>query len=388
ITDFQSSVGVLRATTDGEGVVQWDERGEACRLDESSGFPSNFCKSLASSGSSLLVTSEKGVSWLGFQGNCPEIFNHISEMEGLPSNVVHDVLIHEDLIYLATSRGVVIVDSTLFDQTSLPPTVLINSIAIADSAISVSDQLELQHDYSVLHINLHAISYDPADRIEYGFRLNEDEAWVISSNPNIQLTRLEPGDYQLQVKAKKKSSEWCVPISKPFTIKPPFYKTWWFRTLLILVILGISFWMLRFITRRKFEKRLYAMEKEQAVLRERDRISRDMHDDLGSELTNIVILSRIAQSADRGSGEPVKKIDSAATKVIAKMNEIIWALNASNDSLNSLVDYAQSYFKKFQEMHDISGMFEVKGDLKNLELKAEFRRNVFLVIKEALQNAQ
>jgi signal transduction histidine kinase len=173
------------------------------------------------------------------------------------------------------------------------------------------------------------------------------------------------------------------------TVLPPYYATWWFRIMILLLISGIAFSVFRFFERRKYERKLAVIMQEQAILEERNRISADMHDDLGSELTNIIILSRIATSQLGLNGDkavPIQKIDAAATGVISKMNEIIWALNPANDSLEGLANYLQRFVNDFLDLHDLGGRMTRPENLPDIPLKSAFRRNVFLIVKEFMQN--
>ncbi len=201
--------------------------------------------------------------------------------------------------------------------------------------------------------------------------------------------RFEAGDYNFQIRARKHDSDWSEPVKLSFTSLPAWWASWWFRTLLIFGAGLITFLIIRFFTRRKYERQLAIIQKEQALLEERNRISADMHDDLGSELTKIVILSRIARTKlglERSKEQPIIDIDNAATDIVKKMNEIIWALNPTNDSLESLVSYLQKYVNDYFEVRDLYGRVEMPENVPNLKVKAAFRRNVFLIVKECLHN--
>lgn len=118
---------------------------------------------------------------------------------------------------------------------------------------------------------------------------------------------------------------------------------------------------------------------------ERLRIAEDLHDDFGSGLSKISLLSEVAKKKTAASGE-LDKISGAAKELLLKMSEIVWALNHHNDTLSSLAGYIRRYAVSFFEDSDIACHFDIP-DLPDIPLSGELRRNVFLVVKETLHNA-
>ncbi len=118
--------------------------------------------------------------------------------------------------------------------------------------------------------------------------------------------------------------------------------------------------------------------------RERLRIAEDLHDDFGSGLSKISLLSELAKKKSPVSSE-LDKISGAAKDLLLKMSEIVWALNHHNDTLPNLAAYIRRYAVGFFEDSDIRCFFDIP-DLPAVHLSGERRRNVFLVVKETLHN--
>jgi len=133
---------------------------------------------------------------------------------------------------------------------------------------------------------------------------------------------------------------------------------------------------------RKNEE-IAALERTQALERERRRISQDIHDEVGSGLTKILMLSQNAADTT----QPNKEISTTAQGVIDGMQEIIWSINPKNDTLQSLVAFIRSYGREFVSAAGMSVIVETPVDLATAPLKTDVRRNVFLAVKEALNNA-
>ncbi len=131
------------------------------------------------------------------------------------------------------------------------------------------------------------------------------------------------------------------------------------------------------------------LERQTLIERERLRISKDMHDEVGSSLTKIAILSEMTQKEidDRCKAETsLGKISEISRGVIDNISEIIWALNPKNDKLDNLAAYLREYAYEFLEGTNINCHFDFMENYPPLNLSAEFRRNIFLVIKESLNN--
>lgn len=137
---------------------------------------------------------------------------------------------------------------------------------------------------------------------------------------------------------------------------------------------------------------LQEYEKEMAVYRaqqeERERISADMHDELGSGMTAIRLMSEIARNKMKGAIVPpeLEKISASANDVLNKMNAIIWSMNHNNDTLDSLLAYIRTYALEFFDNTGINCRVFIPEQVPHLELSGDRRRNIFLCVKETLHN--
>lgn len=125
----------------------------------------------------------------------------------------------------------------------------------------------------------------------------------------------------------------------------------------------------------------------QGQQKERLRISKEMHDDLGASLTAIGLLSEVVKTRMGASTTPeVEKISSISADMVTAMNEIIWSLNTKNDSLNGLMAYTRSYASEFIDSTALTLRTEVAELPGEISMRGADRRNVFLTVKEALNN--
>lgn len=137
--------------------------------------------------------------------------------------------------------------------------------------------------------------------------------------------------------------------------------------------------------KKEFEKFMAVMETKE---KERTRIAQEIHDDIGSGLTTIRLLSEIARGKAGNNGHSVEmeKISASANELIENMNEIIWSFNARNDTLPNLVAYIRRYVVGYFEPTDIRVRINIPSEIPPAQISGDFRRSVFLVVKESLHN--
>src|SRR4029079_14959980 len=129
------------------------------------------------------------------------------------------------------------------------------------------------------------------------------------------------------------------------------------------------------------------IEKQQALEKERARIASDMHDDLGAGLSSIRFLSeKVKRYTSDVTKNDVEKMADISLELIENMNEIIWAMNEKNDTLEDLLYYTRSYAKEYCEENELDCQISFPESIPEKFVSGEFRRNIFLIVKESLHN--
>jgi signal transduction histidine kinase len=184
-------------------------------------------------------------------------------------------------------------------------------------------------------------------------------------------------------------SDMAITTSFSDFIVVPFWQTYWFVGGTGFIALLVVVATVRLVEKRKYLNRLRLAEQERALERERARIAQDLHDDLGSSLARISLLSGLAQ-ADQNDPQQVQthlhKIAEAADETVRALEEIVWAVRPGSDSLQSLVEYVAHFSNELFEGDGARCRLDLPHDLPQLPLPPDMRHNIFLVIKEALTN--
>ena len=168
-----------------------------------------------------------------------------------------------------------------------------------------------------------------------------------------------------------------------------FWQTWWFTSLVAAVMLVVVGGTVRIVEKRKFQHRLQRIEQESALERERTRIAQDLHDDLGSSLTRISLLSGLLR-ADKDNPAQVElhagKLSQSADQTVRALEEIVWAVRPGSDTLQSLVDYITHFASELFENGPTRCRLDVPDEPPVQSLPPDVRHNIFLIVKESLTN--
>jgi ligand-binding sensor domain-containing protein/two-component sensor histidine kinase len=291
-------------------------------------------------------------------------------------------------IILGSSHGFVFFQPSSVVQNSAPPldvTItdfkLFNTYLSPDSVMRL-DKIRLNYTQNSITIEFAALSFLQRDKIIYYYKLDGiDKDWIRSDQrlfANYPL--LPPGDYTFRVMCENADGIESKNItSLAIYVKPPFWRTWWFMTLIVLLIAAAIYGL-----HRMRVNRLLDMEKV------RTRIARDLHDDMGSTLSTINILSEMAKmkvaSDSQKTGEYLIKISDNSTRMMEAMDDIVWSINPMNDSMQRITARMREFATGVLEAKNIDFSFRVDEQVKDLKLDMEARRDLFLIFKEAVNN--
>jgi signal transduction histidine kinase len=203
-------------------------------------------------------------------------------------------------------------------------------------------------------------------------------------------SRLPHGNYTFRIQACNEDGVWNeTGASLGITVLPPFWQTWWFLTATTLCLLGLIVGSVHYISTQKLQRQLAALRQQEALEKERARIARDLHDQLGANLTQVALLGEMAESDKEQPAEVeshARQIAQTARETTHALDEIVWTVNPSNDTLDGLVNYVCKYAQDYLALAGLSYRLDVPPQLPQTPISPELRHNVFLAAKEAVNN--
>ncbi|HTB05325.1 MAG TPA: two-component regulator propeller domain-containing protein [Bacteroidia bacterium] len=293
--------------------------------------------------------------------------------------------------YLCQDHRIIKFNCDSLNQPGLPPYLTIN-MQVNDSNLYSPESTDwvLPYNKNRIQFEFTGISYIKAYQTQYYYQLSDvDKQWNITYRNAVSYASLAPGHYSFKVKAMNYAGMWSDEKTILFTINPPYWQTAWFRILSAIIVFSILFFIIRYVSQRNLKERILRLEKETAVEKERSRIAQDMHDDLGSGLTKIAILSEVVKKQIKEpekASEQLDRISDSSRTLVDNLQDIVWMLNTKHDRLDSLGIYIREYATKYFEQSNTLISFEYPNHVDSVKINDEQRRNLFMAIKEALNN--
>ncbi len=243
------------------------------------------------------------------------------------------------------------------------------------------ERIVLPHDEPMITFSFSCMDPTAPAKNRYRFKLDGfNEAWIDNGHAHTAtFTNLDPGTYTFHVQGCNSAGLWDPQgASMVLVITPPWWGTWWFRTALVLLMCGAAYGLYR-----------YRLAQAVALARVRDRIARDLHDEIGSTLSSVALFSEVARRSEGGTKRDamLERIGESTSRMVESMNDIVWAVNSRNDDLLHVTRRMREFGSRVAEARG----FEVDYDLAEVEgrqpLTMVQRKNLFLIYKEAVTNA-
>lgn len=304
----------------------------------------------------------------------------------------------------STIKGLVVIDPRQQEIDMQPPLVLLEEVMVdrQSQKLRLQPQSTEEPDaprFAVTiapgpqEVDFHytGLNFAAPEKVQFRFRLEGwDRDWVEAGARRVAYyQRLPPGDYVFRVLACNADGVWSEPgAALTVAVQPYLWQTGWFQAVGGLSLVGLLAGTVYGLARRSYKRRLAQLETRHAIERERLRISQDMHDDIGGILTRVSILSDVGQSQAGGPTAPkqFERIGSQVRAAVVALDEIVWATNPKDDNLPRFAEYVGRFADECFENTNVRCWQEMPTDLPKLPLRSDVRHNVFLAVKEALNN--
>lgn len=294
-------------------------------------------------------------------------------------------------LWFTTSAGVVSVDPAALTANSVAPPVIIEEMRVDDQSLPLgAPKLIVGPGHHQFEFRFTALNFDAPDKTRFRYRIDGlDTDWVDADQkrPTADYWHLPPNDYRFRVTACNGDGIWNQTAAVVvFGVRPYWYQEWWFRALTLAAVLAAVVAGARAASARKYQRDLARLEQRHAIERDRARIAKDIHDDIGAGLTQITLLSELARREPQQSAIHLDRISKSARQLTRAMDEIVWAVDPQHDTFSGLMDYASAFAEDFLRTAGIRCRMDMPISLPAVRMDTELRYNLFLALKEALNN--
>lgn len=318
------------------------------------------------------------------------LVKHFSVADGLVTSSHWGVAFrdHTGALWFGTLQGL----SRLIpkrEETASPPPIRISAIRVRGEPRRISElgetriaDLVLQPDQNNLQIDFGSLNFGVGDVLRYQYMLvGVDRDWGHPTDQRtVNFATLAPGTYRFAVRAVNwKGLVSSEPAEIDFQLLPPLWRRWWMQALFGVLILAIMYALYRFRLGQLLE-----------LERVRTRIATDLHDDIGSNLTQISILSEVARRKVGQEGDTVSehlmRIADLSRELVDSMSDIVWAVNPRRDHIGDLAQRMRRFASDLLSARNIELKFHTLDTNFDKEMRTDKRRQVFLVFKEGINN--
>ena len=336
-----------------------------------------------------------GALWLGMANQLcrfnleKKIFSTYDKRDGIGYDLFNPAAVFKlrdgRLVY-TTDRNLVEFNPLAIQDAETPPDPVItdfklsNKQLIVDSLIKL-DKINLRYDNTSILIEFNTLNFLRQNKVHYYYMLEGlDKNWQEAANQNQAVYNyLEPGDYTFKVRAENNDGLSSKITQLHIIVAPPFWKTWWFLGIVILVAISVFY-----LVDRERIKRLQALQKV------RTQIAGNLHNDVNATLSNISLLSEMAKiKADKDldrSKEYIDQISDKSKRMIDAMDDMLWSLNPENDNMEKTILRMKECAEGLQNTNSTNIQMEVDERVKSVRLDMKARHEFFLIFKEALRH--
>jgi len=307
-------------------------------------------------------------------------FKLITQDQGLVANEMNAGASFKDSdgrLWFGSVGGVTVFDPAKEVINQAAPNIHIENVRVSGESIRIKSPLEIESDFQNVTFEFIGISFSAPEQVRYRYRLkNSGEDWQQTTQRSVRYSALMPGEYIFEVKAQSSDSRWSTKTARiSFEVLAPFWLQWWFIGILCLALIGIVLFIYNY----------YRVRKMVEIERMRVRIASDLHDDVGSALTEIALQSDFLQTMEVSDKlqESLQQIGTQSRKIVSSLDDIVWSIDARNDTMGDLTDRMQDYVNNVLPEKEIAYHFE--GDMQE-RLTVSLKENLYLIFKEAINN--
>ncbi len=347
----------------------------------------------------LWIGDKRGIAFIDFTDDNDIILSH---EEGIDTRGEVKVMrkLKTGIIAIGTNNGFytfnpeyILSKAKIRESKDLNVPLLVNAYSYLDAPsneryhkqfLSESNlHITLDHDHRDLQVDVSIKDFDYPSRHSYSYKLEGfDNDWSPETNENvIGYSSIPPGDYKLLVQGSVSGGVWSnQSLAVSISVHDVWYRAWWFVLLMLSSISAIVYFATNYYQGLKLQRQL-------AIAKVRDRISKDLHDDVGTMLASVAIQSELLENfVDEKTKPLAKKISNKSREAMGRMRDTVWAIDSRKDGIGNLKDRMMDYLYETIPEDRLEYSFEDQVYNKDLDLPPDIRQATYLIFKESISN--
>jgi ligand-binding sensor domain-containing protein/signal transduction histidine kinase len=420
-TLYRDSGGTLWIGTAGGGLAVWRD-GQLASFSTQQGLLENDV--------SQIIEDDAGRLWLGGNrgiacvnkkdfggsspGNLDTVFPYLyGRADGMPSDECSSGFFPSGLktrsgaLWFSTLKGVVVADPALVPTNTGAPTVILEDMLVDGVSARLPEKsgsssgstgktrgatLRIPAGRHSIELHYTSVTFDAPEQMRFRYQLvGLDPGWLEAGSRRVAFYNyVPPGEYRFRVAANSGGDAWSESeATLAFAISRHFWQRWWVLALAAIGLLAGVAAGVRFVEKGKAQRRMKRLEQERALERERHRIAQDLHDEMGAKLCRISFLSEHAQRNDHAQGEvrnQINTIADASRELLHTLDEIVWAVNPRNDTLEHVASYINQYAQNYFHNTGIECELDMPDQFEPYPISSAARHHLFLAVHEAFTN--
>ncbi|RDK86994.1 ligand-binding sensor domain-containing protein [Marinirhabdus gelatinilytica] len=404
---------LLMAT--GVGIFQFEDKEELfstqapkyAQFTEEDGLSDNVIYDVVQTdGLQYWISTGSGLTRWNSKSNTLTPFTKTLANKSMDFNLGATHFTKDSTLYVGSTSGLVSFKPSNVYSNPVPPNVYFSEVRILNEAVPIGrtksngqkftlpralpfmDKIILQPKHKIFSVHLGSVNHTLPSLTEFAYKLDGfDKEWTYTQNPIITRSNLDPDTYTLFAKAANNDGIWGNTTTLQIEILPPWYRTWWAYILFALLVAGAIYVLLKL--RLQQERRVeLARAQERDMFRKRS--SRDFHDEAGTKITRISLiteLARLENTENKELQQHLSQIEENLQDLNSGMRDFIWTLDPTKDNAyDTLIRYTE-FAGSFCEMANVKFQSEeISEDLKRKEFNMAERRHLLMILKEATNN--
>lgn len=375
---LDDSKGRLWFGTDGAGIIVRDG-GVISHFTVDDGLAGNRVFALAEDSlGNIWIGTSSGLSCYNGRG-----FRNLGYDEGFSEIGIHGLMTDsQGSLWVSSYPGVKKLRPVRFPLSATPPPLYLTDVQVESSHLAIDGRYDLQPDPAVITFRFAALSFSDERCVRYRYRLDGfDRGW---SDPEIarevRYTHLPSGHYTFRVVGRSGDGVWNgTAATFSFVILPPLWERWWFIAGAVMLFTASIYGLYRYRLGRLLE-----------LERTRSRIAMDLHDDIGSSLTRISVMTEVAGRQSGTDPEAARGtlagVGDTARELIESLSDIVWTVDPKQDNLQNVIRRISQFGQEMCEGIGIGFETDLSGSFESTRLTPERRRDIYLVFKEGIHN--